>query len=207
MLDVQHWQTQYSLSLDLFEMSASVNWAQGKLSEMAFPLAAILSNAKDFDDTLTASSLAVKLLMASSKFDQAEQKCLRVLKKLGEEDFPSEYDGPFILSELGSMNESLRTITAESVKQLPAMKNKHKLSAMKFLNLLCMCGYHSKPMLRPLASCRMVKLTMQHGFCDDSIVGLLTIGNSIVSSRFPISLPMHTDTPCVTSHLSLTVSV
>lgn len=185
LLDADHWHTQYQLSLHLFEMSASVSWAQGKLPEVAYILAEILSNAKGFDDTLTASSLSVKLLMASSKFDEAEKKCLRVLEKLGEE-FPEEYDIPFVVGELASMDELLRNITVTQMKQLPPMTDRNKLSAMTFLHLLCVCALdHFKPMLLPVLSCRMVKLTMEHGFCDDSIVGLANTGVSVVSAHFP----------------------
>ena len=180
LLDAGHWQTQYSLSLDLFEMSASVSWAQGELSKMERPLAEILSNAKEFGDTLIASSLSVQRFTALSMNDEAMKKCFRVLEELGEA-LPAEYDVPFVLSELSSLNESLQTVTAAQMKQLPLMADKNKLSAMKFLNLLGVYAFHHNPMLLHIASCRMVKLTLLHGFCDDSIVGLGGIGLTIVS--------------------------
>ena len=183
LLNAGHWQTQYSLSLQLFEMSASVSWAQGELPKMAQPLAEILSNATEFDDTLVASSLAVKMLTASSKYDKAMEKCCRVLEKLGEA-LPSEYDVSFVLSELSLLSKSLQNMTATQMKQLPPMSDKNKLGAMKFLNLLGKCVVHSRPVLLHVVSCRMVKLTLLHGFCNDSIVGLGTIGLTIVSIRY-----------------------
>ena len=37
-------------------------------------------------------------------------------------------------------------------------------------------------MLVPILSCRMVRLTIEYGFCDDSIVGLVTAGYALVSA-------------------------
>mmetsp|Transcript_35428 Transcript_35428/g.62191 ORF Transcript_35428/g.62191 Transcript_35428/m.62191 type:complete len:395 (-) Transcript_35428:148-1332(-) len=62
---------------------------------------------------------------------------------------------------------------------------------MKFLNMLCMYSSISKPMLLPLLSCRMVRLTMEYGFCDDSIVGLATAGLSVFHFTDDIQLASH----------------
>ena len=61
LLDTQHWETQYSLSLGLFEMSASVSCMHGDIPAMSTCVNEILSHSKTFDDGLKASSLLVKL--------------------------------------------------------------------------------------------------------------------------------------------------
>ena len=51
---------------------------------------------------------------------------------------------------------------------------------MTFLNMLCTCSKISKPLLLPILSSRMLKLTLQHGLCADGIVGLALAGYSTV---------------------------
>ena len=63
---------------------------------------------------------------------------------------------------------------------LPWITDRTKLNAMTFLNLLCTCSKISKPLLLPILSSRMLKLTLQHGLCADGIVGLALAGYSTV---------------------------
>jgi len=180
LLETQHWETQYSLSLDLYEMSASVSCMLGDITKMSTCLGEISSHARTFADSLKASSLLAKLLASSSKFEEARSNCLIILSNLGEA-FPSDVGFPLVLNELSLIETLLRNITRNQIKQLPPMTDRNKLNAMKFLNMLCMYSGISKPMLLPLFSCRMVRLTMDYGFCGDSIVGLATAGLSVVS--------------------------
>jgi len=143
-------------------------------------LDAILSHAKTFDDSLKASSLLIKLLVSSSKFEEARTNCLMMLSNL-EETFPSDGSLPSILFELAEIQATLQNITTSQIQLLPQMTDSTKLNAMKIMNMLCVCSAMSKPMMLPLISCRMLKLTMQHGFCSDSVVGLATAGYSVVS--------------------------
>lgn len=77
----------------------------------------------------------------------------------------------------------LRNLSVEQMKLLPKMTDNTKLRAMEFLSMLCMQSVMtmSNPMLLPLLSCRMIRLTMEWGFCDDSIVGLVMTAYSLVS--------------------------
>jgi len=177
LLNAEHWQTQYSLSLNLFEMSASLSCISGDVTKLSSCLSEILSHARTFNDSLKASSLLVKLLASASKFDDARNNCLVILSHYGEV-FPSEISLPHALGELSTVRTALGNISHSRVKLLPKMVDKGKLNAMKFLNMLCMHSIISKPMLLPFLSCRMVEITLVYGFCDDSIVGFATAGYS-----------------------------
>ena len=183
LLGTNHWEEQYSLSLQLYEMSASISCINGDIGAMSSCLHQIIANVKSFEDSLTSSSLLAKLLAASSKYDEAISNCLSILSALGEE-FPQEISLPIVLNELSVIQTTLATISVDQVKLLPQMTNKSKLNAMKFLSMLCSYSIQSKPMLVPILSCRMVRLTIEHGFCDDSIVGLVTAGFSLVCTIF-----------------------
>ena len=180
LLQANHWDTQYELSLNLFEMSASVSCMHGDNDTMSGCLREILSNAKSFDDSLAGAAMLAKLLASNSKYDDARSNCLDILKNLGE-DFPADISMPDVLNELSDAQRALKNVTHAQMKALPPMTNKSKLNAMKFLNMLCMYSGISKPILLPILSIRMVNLTLQYGWCDDSIVGLTTAGYSLVS--------------------------
>lgn len=195
LLENDHWKTRYSLSLDLFEMSASVSFVNGDTDKMSACLDAISAHAKSFDDLLKASSLLVKLLTSSSKYEQARRNCLMVLSNLGEV-FPQDVCPPLVLNELTSMRTTLRGISANQLKLLPPMADRNKLNVMKFFNMLCMCSLFSKPLLLPLAGCRMVKLTMEFGFCEDSIVGLATVALSVFHITDDVQLASHLGEVC-----------
>ncbi|KAL9184866.1 hypothetical protein ACHAXT_002643, partial [Thalassiosira profunda] len=178
MLEENHWETHYALSLDLFNMSASLCWMQADTATMAERLDDVIKHSKTFDDSLPASCLLVKLLASTSDFDAARKNCGLILS-LGA-NIPPEVNDSLVQSELKEMNETLRSITYDQMKALPPMTNETKRNAMKVSNLLCSYSVSTKPMLVPIVACLMLKLTLQYGFCDDSIVGLASVGYSVL---------------------------
>ena len=82
LLGESHWERQYPLSLDLFEMSASVSCMSGDTVTMSTCLDEILANVRSFDDSLKASSLLVKLLASGANFTSAIDNCVGILSKV-----------------------------------------------------------------------------------------------------------------------------
>ena len=183
LLQSQHWETQYySLSLDLHQMSAKVAFGNGDIGTMSKCLEEILSHSKTLEDGLNASALLTKLMEQRGDIKEAIANCLSILSHLGEE-FPQKAGLPDALNELAALQPLLKTITAEHIKSLPKMAdtNTTKMNAMKFLSMACAYCAISEPVLLPLLACRMVKITMAHGFCEESIIGLVQCAYSIVS--------------------------
>ena len=87
----------------------------------------------------------------------------------------------------------------------PLITDRTKLNAMTFLNLLCTCSQISKPLLLPILSSRMLKLTLQHGLCADGIVGLALAGHSMVRVLPPFLVSLHTSVSLVSSLFHRTV--
>ena len=165
LLDSNNWETQYRLSLSLFEMSASVSCITGDTATMYSCLQKVMDNARTIDDTLVASSLLAKLLVYNHQFDDARKNCRDILVHLGEE-VPADVSLSQALNELSSAQTVLRNMTPGQIEALPPMSDRRKLDAMKFLNMLCYASHLSKPLLLPVLSCRMVNLTLRHGFCE-----------------------------------------
>ena len=171
LLEDRHWSTSYDLSLKLFDMSATLSCMRGDIASMSTCLDQIMIHAKSFDDSLNASSLLVKLLASSLKFEEAQANCIVILSNLGEV-IPTEVSLIMVQEELSKLQIQLRKIKDhEQIEQLPRMTDRNKINAMKFMNMLCSYSILSKPNYLPLVSCRMVMLTQQYGFSNDSIVG------------------------------------
>ena len=180
LLEDEHWEKQYSLSLQLFELSASLSCMCGDKATMKICLSQIIAHIASFEDSLKSSLLLAKLLVSQSQFTDAMGNCLDVLKNLGE-TFSDEvalmaggttYHGSLqqeLQNELSVIQSTLANITVEQVKSLPPMTDKRKLNAMAFLSLLCTSSVISQPMLSPILSCRMVRLTIENGYCDETI--------------------------------------
>ena len=186
LLEDNHWEGQYALSLQLYEMSASISAAIGDIDSMAGILHECIANVKTFEDSLMSSSLLAKMLAASSKYDDAMDNCLNILSSLGEA-FPQEIDLPTVLNELSVIQSTLANINVDLVRGLPRMTDESKLNAMKFLSMLCSYSIQAKPLMVPILGCRMVRIMIEHGFCDDCIVGLVTAGYSLVGDILFVS--------------------
>ena len=117
LLGADRWTEQYSLCLDLYEMSASVSCFKGDINTMSRCLHETIANVKCFEDGLTSSTLLAKLLAASSKYDEAVNNCLSILSTLGEE-FPQDISLPIVLNELSTIQTTLANITVDQMKLL-----------------------------------------------------------------------------------------
>ena len=175
-----HSEKQYSLSLDLYEVSASLCYMCGDTAKMSSCLDEILAHANKFEDSLNASAMLARLLASSHKHNHAITNCLVILAQLGEE-IPPEPDHTIFQNKLSEIQTLLLTLTADRMKALPTMTDTNKLQAMNFLGMLCEISVMAAPMLLPLLSVRMMKLTLQLGFCSDSILGIFYSALSVVS--------------------------
>ena len=171
---------QYSLSLDLYEVSASLCYMGGDTAKMSSCLDEILAHANVFEDSLKASAMFARLLSPLSKHRDAITNCLDILEKLGEE-FPSQPDLAIVQNELSDVQPLLLTLTSDRMKALATMMDTSKLQAMKILGMLCEISLMAAPLLLPLLGVRMMKLTFQFGFCSDSILGISYTAYSMVS--------------------------
>jgi len=188
LLHANHWHSQYSLSLELYEMSVAVAFMDGNTETASERLNEILSNAVSFDDKLNARSLLAKLLVSQEKYQEGVRMVLEILAGL-EETFPQEITRSHVVSEIESTLPMLKDVTSETILSLPAMTDTRKLNAMKFMDLLITFSAFHLPMLIHILSCRMIKLTFEFGFCEDTISGLITIAYGLMqySNRTELS--------------------
>jgi hypothetical protein len=126
------WSEQYSLCLELFEMSAVVSFMDGKVETVSARLDSILSNAKSFDDTLNSRALRAKFLASQGKYVEAYKEIFEVLSKFGEE-FPGDISLSHLKIEINATQTLLKDTSKESILALPPMTDVRKLITMKFM--------------------------------------------------------------------------
>ncbi len=182
LLQGNHWESNYSLSLELYENSALVSFIDGNGNADATlkRLQSILHHSRTFEDTLNASILLSKFLGSRGNYADAISNCLGILNNLGE-NFPTDIDSTLVASTIEETKQLLANITKEQISQYPTMNNPSKLNAMKFMSLLMLYAVAYKPSLMPIVSSRMIKISFQFGFCDDSLLGLAMTAYGIVN--------------------------
>jgi len=180
MLNGNCWNEQYSLSLELYEMSVVVCFMDGKVETVAGLLDMILSNVESTDDALDARTLRAKFSASQTKYTEATDELLDVLLFLGEE-FPRDPCLPRVTSEMKAIQEMLKDVTKEEILSLPPFQDPRKLKAMKCMGLLISVAHYSSAKLMPLLSCRMIQLTFKYGFCEETIAGLGFVSHALLN--------------------------
>ena len=170
LLHTNHWEKQYALCLELYELSVVVSFMDGNVENVSSRLDAILSNAQSFQDTLKARGLHLKVIASGGDYAHSTSQCLTILAGLGE-NFPEAIDSSFVSNEITTTEVLLTSLSKDDLSSLPPMKDTVKLYAMRFLGMLHAFSMFSNSCLAHLSSCSMVKLTLKFGFCEESIHG------------------------------------
>ena len=159
----------------------------------------ILDKAQNFNDKLSAQATNVYALGSSGKMQEAIDRGLNVLQKLGVE-FPAKLTLQDVDRGLAKTTKLLRGKSNESLLRLPVLQEPSTIAAMHMLNLLFVYAFLSKIELAPFIGFKMIEITLAKGVCAVSCVGfgvyamvLSGIGNDIdegyVSTLWLLLLP------------------
>jgi predicted ATPase len=133
LLHPNSWDEQYSLCLELYEMSAVVSFMDGKIETVSARLDSILSNAHSYDDTLNSRALRTKFLASQGQYAEATKEVFGVLSNLGEELPPGDISLSSLKSEINATQTLLKNTTKDTFLNLPPMTDMRKLNTMKFM--------------------------------------------------------------------------
>ena len=162
------WERQYSLCLELFEMLNGVNFMDGKVDTMSIRFDSILLNARSFDDTLKTRSLRAKFMASQGQYSTAIAESLEVILKFGVE-LPQDVNLSQLKSEVSVIQALLKDTSKETILNLPPMHDDNKLHAMKFVCDIVTITFFPSPMLMAMYCCRMIQITLEYGFCEETI--------------------------------------
>jgi hypothetical protein len=114
----------------------------------------------------------IQSMLSSENQGKAMRHIISILEELGE-SFSIDVNPKDAYAEVVSTKSLLCGLSVEDVINGKRMADKRMRWTLKFLTLLCHIFYPaSKSAQLCMAACRVVKLSIEHGFCSDSAEGL-----------------------------------
>ena len=165
--DETSWTEHYELSLRLHTALGEVQVAHGDNENAILSLEPVLSQGKTVQDQLRAQHAYMLALIAQGLLNEAVQRGLAVLEKLGE-SFPSDIDRNTIVEELNKTEDLIRGRSVESILECSLVADENKLAAMKFLTVTARIAYNSNQNFFSLPVLRMINISLTNGLCPES---------------------------------------
>jgi predicted ATPase len=178
LLDVEGWNDDYELAMDLYNGAAEVANELGRFQDVHRLVDLVLVHSKFGEHSLRAKTTKVHALGRSSKLAEAIALALDVLSSLGE-PLPTNPSQLRIFSEVTIIRRRLRGKTNEMLLRLPSMTDTKKLAAMEMMNLMFFYVVFVKPDLAPILGSRMVRMSLDHGLSAVSCIGFVVFAASL----------------------------
>ena len=163
--DIHDWANHYDLLLRVYNDAAELCYACGDFDTSLERCDEILHFGK-LVDKLTALYVRIEVLHAQQKPTEAIDLCLTVLRDLGVTIDPDPHRGHLFM-ECWRVKKLVKSCGEEGLLSIPSMVDPVKVESMKFLSLLATLAYScSDSLLLPMVILRMMKSTIEDGFCD-----------------------------------------
>lgn len=175
LLEADSWQSQYELTLAIYESAAETAYLNGDFEQMEQWITVVLQQARTAIDTMKVYEVKIQACMAQVKQIEAVKIGLQALELLGVKlpEAPSISD---IQQALAQTAANLAGKSTEDLLDLPLMTNLEKLAAIRMLTSLGSPSYQAAPELFPLVVCEQVNLSLQYGNAPFSAYGYVCYG-------------------------------
>ncbi len=170
-LQGDYWNDQYELTLSLYEAAATGNYSGGRHDQVAIQTNTILSMARSFEDKFKSYCLYINVL-AIGNIEKAKEQIYHLLKSLGEDVNPNTINAPMAMVDFSSLKQMLGGARKDVLLQLPPMTDRNKLMAMKLMAMLVLYYNQQMTHLSGYFSCKMIRMSIQHGHCEDTVFAL-----------------------------------
>ncbi len=170
-LQGDYWNDQYELTLSLFESAATANYSGGCHDQVAIQTNTIFSMARSFEDKFKSYCLYINVL-AIGNTEKAKEQIYHLLKSLGEDVNPHTINAPMAMVDFSSLKQMLGGARKDVLLQLPPMTDRNKLMAMKLMAMLVLYYNQQMTHLSGYFSCKMIRMSIQHGHCEDTVFAL-----------------------------------
>ncbi|MDZ7958614.1 MAG: AAA family ATPase [Aulosira sp. DedQUE10] len=175
MLAQERWQTEYELTLTLYEAATEAAYLSGNFEQMAQFPAVILENAKTLLDTVKVYEIQIQAAQAQHQFLPGVELALQILEQLGIH-FPKQPDESDIASALEATKSILAGRQPLDLMALHQMTEKDKLAAMRILVSVSSSAFVAAPALLPFITLEQVNLSVQYGNTSYSTNGYAFYG-------------------------------
>ncbi|BAZ00418.1 serine/threonine protein kinase with two-component sensor domain [Tolypothrix tenuis PCC 7101] len=170
LLEINCWQSQYKLALNLYIAATEASYLNGDLDAMEQLATFVLQQAQSIVDKVKIYEIQIAALTASSQILAAIAVGREALAQLGVE-FPSQVDETQIGKALAAVNQQLQNREIAALIDLPLMSEPQAQAAIQILSMLFPPVLLGIPNLMPILGATMVRLSLEFGNTPASIPG------------------------------------
>ncbi|GAA6618789.1 AAA family ATPase [Scytonema sp. NUACC26] len=174
LLDDKCWQSQYELTLALYQVATEAAYLSGELEQMETFANDVLSYAKTPLDRVSVYEVKIDAITAKGQFADAIAVALVILSQLGVELPPATEENVAVAfqSVLNAMGEQLPS----ELLTLPENIDKNLLAVARILTSVAPTAYLFDPMLYTLVVLKKVYLSVVYGNDPTSTFGYVSYG-------------------------------
>jgi PAS domain S-box-containing protein len=156
------WQTQYQITLALYETLAETAFLQGDLDAVPIFVHLVLDQAKHVLDRLKVYEIIIQLHTIQKEYQRAISSALEILQQLGINlsPYPKRL---MLIQELIKTKIALRGHSPDKLGELSEMVLPEQAAILRIMDLLQMPAYLSSPKLMVVLATVGVRITLQHG--------------------------------------------
>ncbi|MEG3894258.1 MULTISPECIES: ATP-binding sensor histidine kinase [unclassified Microcoleus] len=175
LLPPESWQTDYDLTLALYESAAEAAYLNTEFELMEKWAEVVLQHAKNELDKIKVFEIRITACAMQTKLQESVKIGLEALKMLGI-NFP---EAPIPLHIQQALAKTAAYLTGKKIEDLinlPVMTNPRKLATMRVLSSMFSATFIVEPVLQPLIVCEQVHLSINYGNSAFSAFGYANYG-------------------------------
>eukprot|EP00804_Cyclotella_cryptica_P017040 CCRYP_003283-RA/>CCRYP_003283-RA protein AED:0.04 eAED:0.04 QI:319/0.66/0.5/1/1/0.75/4/0/1292 len=175
------WGSNYRLTLRLYEMASKACFTSYQSEKMRRFLDEIFKHTQCLQDKLPSHLLLIETLGLIGKDGHAIDSAFALLEELGEAS-PQDVPPAILHKEVIATNNALLAYTDNDIMNAPRVSDWNISARMRVIGSVLPFLFTSRPEYLPYLACRMLHLSIKHGFCSDSPFGLVTFANSLLNT-------------------------
>ncbi|WP_193196615.1 ATP-binding sensor histidine kinase [Nostoc sp. MG11] len=175
LLNIDAWQTEYNLTIGLYEGAAEVAYLNGNFEQMQQWSEVVLQHANILLDKVKVYEVQIVASIVQSKQLEAIQVALSILQLLGI-NFPEKPTSADIQQAMDEIVAQMRGKTIADLINLPLMTDPNKIAAMRILMGVLPAAFQTAPEMMPIIACEMVNLSLKYGNTAVSAYGYSLYG-------------------------------
>ncbi|MBD2435262.1 ATP-binding sensor histidine kinase [Nostoc sp. FACHB-110] len=175
LLSIDAWESEYKLTLGLYEGAAEVAYLSGNFEQMQQWAEVVLQNANNLLDKVKVYEVKIISAIIQSQQLTAIQTALSVLNLLGIE-LPEKPTPSDIQQGIDDIAVKLQGQAIADLINLPLMTDPQKIAAMRILMGVLPAAFQTAPEMMPIIACEMVNLSLKYGNTSVSAYGYSLYG-------------------------------
>ena len=177
----KYWKDHYTLSVELFELTAQSALASGNTKCVQIHIDELLTNARCFDDALNAHYIHMTYLANLSRLDEAIKKGISIISELGE-DIPCSPSNEEINIHIQRTQSMIKGMSEHDLTNKPMITDSKKLMVMKFLAEIQGVAHFVSPAVHKIAIMKMVQMTLSYGLSPVAPFGMACFGSFLAKN-------------------------